>query len=131
MTAPDSHDTPRDRMIEVHIREADIWLRVKWDPNGVTEVDGLATVTGRWEGRERERSSFWLGPDDIDAWREPSDPPLKVPPLDPSAAWDKLASRLLDLGATATTPDPADRDVIRRLFLVDGGHAAKDETPAP
>ena len=73
MPSPLLHDAPHDRTIEVHVRTADIWLRVKWDPIGVTAVDGFATLTGRWESRERTRSSFWLGPGDIDAWRLPAD----------------------------------------------------------
>ena len=123
MTLARTLDPPRDRTIEVHVRDGSIWLRVKWDVNGVTEVDGLATVTGRWEGRERERSSFWLGPDDIDAWREPRVPPLKVPPLRPSPAWDVLASKLLDMGAAAQAPDATERAQVLQLLSAAGGKA--------
>lgn len=114
-------NAPRDRMIEVHVRNADIWLRVKWDPNGVTDADGLPNITGRWEGREQERASFWLGPQDIDGWREPVYPPLKVAPLDRSPAWDTLAARLLDLDESLAGLGAAE---IRSFSFAQGGTAS-------
>lgn len=67
---------PTDRIIEVRSREDGVWVRARWNPKGLTEIDGRDVMTGRWEGDET-----YLAPDEIDDWREVAHPALDRGPL--------------------------------------------------
>ena len=70
MASPDT--APKDRIIEVRTRADRRWRLVRWKASGVTEVAGIATVTGCWESRESDR--FTIPPLEVTEWREPVHP---------------------------------------------------------